>query len=95
FLQALGPAHGQRNGRHVVSQTKSRKRPEGAFSVKVVTRARTCHREINQSEASGADDQNKTPARVGTGAIKVILWAKSLGIASHRGKRAFARFSLL
>jgi hypothetical protein len=69
--------------------------PKGAFSVKVVTRARTCHRDKNQSEASGADDQNKTPARVGTGAIKVILWAKSLGIASHRGKRAFARFSLL
>ncbi|MCY1539141.1 hypothetical protein D9M68_747130 [compost metagenome] len=44
FLQALGPAHGQRNGRHVVSQTKVENAPDGAFSVKVAELARACRR---------------------------------------------------
>ena len=45
-------------------------------------------------DGGAANDQNKTPARVGTGAIKVILWAKSTGIASHRRNRRFRRISM-
>ncbi|MGE6920262.1 hypothetical protein [Achromobacter kerstersii] len=63
--------------------------------MKVVTLARAWRLGLFESETSGADDQNKTPARVGTGAIKVILWAKSTGIASRWKKRGFRRNSPL
>ncbi|WP_175138257.1 MULTISPECIES: hypothetical protein [Achromobacter] len=77
---------------------KVEKRPEGAFSVKAAGPARlpfVCHLMLGKNLASGAGDQNKTPARVGTGAIKVILWSISAGIASRRRKRPFRRISAL
>jgi hypothetical protein len=73
---------------------KVEKRPDGAFSVKVAGPARLPS-DVLKNQGSGAGDQNKTPARVGTGAIKVILWSNSTGIASHRRKRPFRRISAL
>jgi hypothetical protein len=64
FLQALGPAHGQRNGRHVVSQTKVENAPDGAFSVKVGILARAGSRvKAKTGERRGRPKQNPGSGR--------------------------------